>query len=199
MEIGTGKERVGHWWERGLAFPSPVSMAVRVGSFSLMTCLGAFIYIPLPFTPVPLTLQTLFVLLSGAFLGKRGGALSQGFYILMGSIGLPIWAGGGSGLSRLWGPTGGYLLAFPMAAWIVGLILEGEDPPAWGRIWAAMALGSLMIYGLGLVQLSVWLHCGLKRALVLGVLPFLPGDLVKLAVAGLICRKGRPRWIAMTY
>jgi biotin transport system substrate-specific component len=166
-----------------------------VGLFALMTTLGAYVYIPLPFTPVPFTLQTFIVLLSGAFLGKRGGALSQGLYLLLGGIGLPIWAGGAAGLSRLWGPTGGYLLAFPLAAWVVGLMLEGEKPPAWGRLWGAMALGSLMIYGLGLVQLCLWLQCGWKKALLLGALPFLPGDLVKMILAGFLCRKGNRRWI----
>lgn len=199
MEIGVSREGVGHWWERRLPFPSTVSTAIGVGIFSLITGLGAFIYIPLPFTPVPLTLQTFFVLLSGAFLGKRGGALSQGLYLLMGSIGLPMWAGGAWGLSRLWGPTGGYLLAFPMAAWVVGLILEREDPPPWGKIWGAMALGSLIIYALGLVQLSIWLHCGLMKGLMLGVLPFLPGDMIKLALAGLISRKMGRRWIRIIH
>jgi biotin transport system substrate-specific component len=158
-------------------------------AFSLMTALGAFIYLPLPFTPVPLTLQTFFVLLAGAFLGKGGGALSQGIYISMASLGLPIWAGGGSGLCRLWGPTGGYLLAFPLAAWVVGLMMEGEEQPRRTRIFAAMMLGSFLIYSLGLFQLSLWNHWSLKKAVILGVLPFLPGDLIKLAAAGLVYQR----------
>jgi len=196
MEIGGVKQELGHWWEKELPFPPAAHLAIGVGIFSLGTALGAFVWIPLPFTPVPLTLQTLFVLLSGAFLGSRGGAFAQGFYILMGSLGLPVWAGGGAGLARLWGPTGGYLLAFPLSAWVVGRMLEGEDSPSWTKIWAAFALGSTVIYLLGLAQLSIWLHCDLKKAATLGVLPFLPGDLLKMALASLLYRRGSRIWFA---
>jgi len=184
---------VGKWeaerWEEG-AFPIGWAAGKVMGilAFSLMTALGAIVYLPLPFTPVPLTLQTFSVLLAGAFLGKRGGALSQGTYILMAGLGLPIWAGGGSGFCRLWGPTGGYLLAFPLAAWVVGLVMEGEEPHR-ARILAAMVLGSCLIYFLGLFQLSLWNHWGLKKALVLGVLPFCLGDLVKLIAASLVYQR----------
>jgi biotin transport system substrate-specific component len=185
---------VGKWeaerWEEG-AFPIRwvAGKVMGVLAFSLMTALGAFVYLPLPFTPVPLTLQTFSVFLAGAFLGKGGGALSQGTYILMASLGLPIWAGGGSGLCRLWGPTGGYLLAFPLAAWVVGLVMEGEDRPDWPKVLAAMASGCLMIYFLGVFQLSLWNHWGWKRALMLGLLPFCPGDLVKLIAASLVYQR----------
>ena len=177
-------------WQEG-AFPIRWAAGKVTGmlAFSLMTALGAFVYLPLPFTPVPLTLQTFFVLLAGAFLGKSEGALSQVTYILMASLGLPIWAGGGSGLCRLWGPTGGYLLAFPLAAWIVGLMMEGEEKPHRARILAAMLLGSFLIYLLGLFQLSLWNHWGLKKALMLGVLPFCLGDLVKLMAASLVYQR----------
>jgi len=190
MDLYMAKSEARYWARRALPLPRAVGKAMGIGAFSLMTALGAFVYIPLPFTPVPLTFQTFFALLSGAFLGKGGGALSQGVYILMGSMGLPIWAGGASGLSRLFGPTGGYLLGFPLAAWMVGLILEYGERPNWCKILAAMGLGSLMIYGLGILQLSLVLHWGLKKALTLGVLPFLPGDLIKVALASLVCRRG---------
>jgi len=199
METAGVEKQVARWWEKELPFTAAAHLAFGVGIFSLVTALGAFVCIPLPFTPVPLTLQTFFVLLSGALLGRRGGALAQGLYILMGSLGFPIWAGGAVGLSRLWGPTGGYLLAFPLAAWVVGRILEGEDSPSWGRIWAAFALGSVLIYALGLTQLSIWLHCGLRKAVTLGVLPFLPGDLIKLALAGLLYRRGGRKWFAFSH
>ncbi len=189
MGRSLGKWESERWEEKALPIRWAAGKVTGVLAFSLMTALGAFAYLPLPFTPVPLTLQTFSVLLAGAFLGKGAGALSQGTYILMASLGLPIWAGGGSGLCRLWGPTGGYLLAFPVAAWAVGLMLEGETRPNWPKVLAAMTLGSLMIYFLGLFQLSLWNHWGWKRALVLGLLPFCPGDLVKLVTASLVYQR----------
>ncbi len=189
MGTVAARAKIEHWANGAIPLNPAFSKMISVWLFSLMTALGAFVSIPLPFTPVPFTLQTLWVLLSGACLGKGGGVASQILYILMGSVGLPIWSGGAMGLSRLWGPTGGYLLAFPLAAWVVGAIMETESRPAGRRALAAMGLGSLIIYTLGLLQLSIWLHCSLRQGLMLGVLPFLPGDLIKVAAAVLICRK----------
>ncbi len=189
MARAVGKWEAERWEEEAFPIRWVVGKVMGVLAFSLMTALGAFVYLPLPFTPVPLTLQTFSVLLAGAFLGKGGGALSQGTYILMAGLGLPIWAGGGSGFCRLWGPTGGYLLAFPVAAWVVGLMVEGEDRPDWPKVLAAMASGCFMIYFLGLFQLSLWNHWGWKRALMLGLLPFCPGDLVKLIAASLVYQR----------
>ena len=189
MGTAVARAKIEHWANRAMPLNPAFTKMISVWLFSLMTALGAFISIPLPFTPVPLTLQTLWVLLSGACLGKGGGAASQILYILMGSVGFPIWSGGAMGLSRLWGPTGGYLLAFPLAAWTVGAIMEAGSHPTCRRALAAMGLGSLIIYALGLFQLSVWLHCTLRQGLILGILPFLPGDLIKIAAAVLICRK----------
>ena len=187
------------WASGAVPLSFAVSNMIGVWLFSLMTALGASISIPLPFTPVPLTLQTLLVLLSGACLGKGGGAASQTLYILMGALGMPIWAGGAVGLSRLWGPTGGYLLAFPLAAWVVGAMMDRESHTASRRALAAMGLGSVIIYALGLFQLSIWLHCSLRQGLMLAVLPFLPGDLIKIGAAVLLCRKVGRCWIPETH
>ncbi len=94
--------------------------------FAALTAAVSPIKIPLGFTPVPITLQTLMVLLSGALLGANLGALSQFLYVLVGALGLPVFAGGSSGFGALFGPTGGYLISYPIAAYVVGLIKEKE-------------------------------------------------------------------------
>src|SRR3712207_1750584 len=88
--------------------------------FAALTAACAWFKVPLPFTPVPITLQTLAVLLSGAMLGAYYGALSMIIYLILGAIGLPVFAGGGSGFGSLLGPTGGYLLSYPIASFVVG-------------------------------------------------------------------------------
>jgi len=95
--------------------------------FAALTAAVAWFKIPLPFTPVPITLQTLVVLLSGAMLGPYYGAISMILYLTVGAIGLPVFAGGGSGLGALLGPTGGYLFSYPIAAFVIGLIIKKEQ------------------------------------------------------------------------
>lgn len=160
--------------------------AALVAAFSLLTALSAQVAIPLPFTPVPITGQTFAVLLSGALLGPRLGALAMALYLLEGGAGLPFFAGGTAGAAKFWGPTGGYLLSYPFAAALTGfLAARGWDRyPA--TMLAAMLLGSLVIFALGALQLSFFVG-GLHHAFTLGVLPFLPGDGVKaLLAAGLL-------------
>lgn len=159
--------------------------ALLVLTFSLVTALSAQIAIPLPFSPVPLTGQTFGVLLSGALLGPRLGALAMLLYLAEGGFGLPFFAGGTAGPAKLLGPTGGYLLSYPLAAWITGtLAVRGWDRrPA--TMLASMLLGSLAIFALGAVQLSHFV--GAHNAFWMGVLPFLPGDMLKaLLAAGLL-------------
>ncbi|MGC4046188.1 MAG: biotin transporter BioY [Armatimonas sp.] len=146
---------------------------------SLLVAALAQVSIPLPFTPVPVTGQTLGVLLVGIALGSRQAALAMALYVLEGAIGLPFFAGGKSGLG---GPTTGYLLAFPIAAFFTGWLAER----GWDRkpLTAAMAMlsGSLIIFGLGASWLSVYTG-GIAKAFQLGVLPFIPGDLIKTSIA----------------
>ncbi len=155
---------------------------------SLFTALMARITIPLPFTPVPITGQTLAVLLVGAALGSRRGALSMAAYVLEGALGLPVFAGGTAGLRRLTGPTGGYLIGFIAAAFVTGWLAErGWDRrPLWTAL--AMLIGNAVIYLFGLPWLAMFLggFAGPKGALALGLLPFIPGDLLKLALAAFL-------------
>ncbi len=158
-----------------------------VAAFTILTALGAFVWIPLPFTPVPITLQTFFVLLGGAILGRRLGASSQLLYLGLGGLGLPIFAGvGGGGLSRLVGPTGGYLIGFVLAAYLVGRMAKKKKANLWS-LMLIMGVGEGIILFLGTLWLACVLRIGIGQSLYLGLIPFLPGDMVKLAAAASVC------------
>lgn len=151
--------------------------------FSLFVAVCAFIAIPLPFTPVPITLQPSAVLLAGAALGGRRGAVAMLIYLAEGATGLPVFAGGTGGLLHLIGPTAGYLWSYPIAAFVTGLLCErGLDRSYWTSVFA-MLPGTLIIYALGVPWLAVVLHINATQAFVAGMLPFIPGDLLKLAIA----------------
>ena len=116
--------------KRDVILDRRVCAVIGVGGFILSTALGAYARIYLPFTPVPITLQTFFVLLSGAVLGKKLGGISQAGYVILGGIGLPLFAGMG-GIEYLFGPTGGYLIGFIVASWVIGKMLERRKNFLW--------------------------------------------------------------------
>jgi biotin transport system substrate-specific component len=156
--------------------------ALLILAGSLLIAAGAQVSIPLPFTPVPVTGQTFSVLLVGAALGWRRGFLAVLLYLAEGAMGLPVFAGGAAGPGTFLRPSGGYLIGFPLGAALTGLLAgRGWDRRPLGAA-AAMFLGSLVILGLGCAWLSFHVG-GLGRAFMLGVLPFLPGDMVKVALA----------------
>jgi len=161
--------------------------------FAALTGVGALIAIPLPFTPVPITLQIFFTFLAGALLGKYLGALSQLVYLLLGTVGLPVFAKGSSGIGGLLGPSGGYLFGFIPAAFLVGHLLERREKPSFGLIILAMVAGLLAIYLPGIGWLMWVAKMNLVKALLLGALPFLPGDVVKIVVSAVIVRKWKWR------
>lgn len=165
---------------RGMAYAS---------MFGALTALGAYIMIPLP--PVPVTMQTLFVFLAGSLLGGYLGAMSQVVYILLGVIGLPVFAGGKAGAGVLFGPTGGYLIGFVVGAWFLGRLASLRARPGFWWLLGSMALGLVVIYSFGVAQLMVVAKLSLSKALAVGVLPPLPGDVAKMIVAALICLKIR--------
>ncbi|HSV73796.1 MAG TPA: biotin transporter BioY [Chthonomonadales bacterium] len=159
-------------------------------TFAALTAVGAFLAIPIG--AVPITMQTLFVHLSGTLLGSRLGAVSQCLYVLAGLIGLPVFAGGASGLGALLGPTGGYLLGFVVGgAYLTGRLTEmrRHSGPVW--IAASCVAGLLVMYALGALYLSVVADLSLTRAIFVGVLPFLLGDALKVAAATAITRRLR--------
>lgn len=141
---------------------------------------SGFILIPLPFTPVPLSLATFAVLLTGAALGPLRGASSAGLYLLLGVVGLPIFGDGSSGWAFA---SFGYIIGYVLAALIVGLLARRRaDRNVWATLGLA-SLGSLTIYAAGVPWLAAFLGVDLLTALAYGVLPFLVGDAVKIAAA----------------
>ena len=155
--------------------------ALLVVAASLFVALCAQVSLPLPFSPVPVTGQTFAVLLLGATLGARRSAAALLLYLAEGAAGLPVFAPGGlPGLARLFGPTGGYLFAFPVAAFLLGWMME-RLPRNWG-LWLAAAFASelfILFAGTAWLLLVVPLP-GWSEAAQLGLLPFLPGSLVKV-------------------
>lgn len=157
---------------------------VLVALGSLLIALAAQVAVPLPFSPVPVTGQTFAVLLVGAALGARLGAATVALYLAEGLMGLPVFAPGGPpGPARLLGPTGGYLLGFVVAAYVVGALAER----GWDRrlLTAALAMlaGEVAIYAFGLAGLARFVPA--DRLLAAGLFPFIPGDLAKLVLAAL--------------
>jgi biotin transport system substrate-specific component len=146
---------------------------------------AAQISIPLPFTPVPITGQTFAVLLVGAGLGTVRGGLAGGLYVLMPLAGLPLYANGEHGWSVLSGATGGYLLAFPIAAAVSGRLAELRWDRAFGSAIGAMLTGNVIIYAFGVPWLAHSLHISFQKALEYGLYPFVAGDLIKLYLAAL--------------
>ncbi len=162
---------------------------VLITGGSLFIALCARVTIPLPFSPVPITGQTLAVLLTGALLGSRRGSLCLLTYLAEGAFGLPVFAVGETvGLARLVGPTGGYLAGFVAAAYVTGLLAERGWDRQVGTTLLAMLFGNVTLYAFGLPWLA--LSVGIERALVLGLYPFFLGDLVKLALATTLLPSG---------
>jgi biotin transport system substrate-specific component len=161
--------------------------ALSVLFLAALTAASAQVSVPLPFTPVPFTLQPMVVLLGAAALGSRLGAISQALYLLAGIAGLPVFALAPElpqGAARLLGPTGGYLLAFPMAAFVTGWLAERGLDRRYLTSVAAMAAGlsAIFIGGVGWLSISV----GWPAALAAGLYPFIVVDVVKIVAAGLV-------------
>lgn len=154
--------------------------------FSLFTALCAHVSFLLPFTPVPVTLQTLAVLLTGAALGRRRGGLALVAYLAEGAAGLPVFSPlppSPGGIAALLGITGGYLWSFPIAAFVTGLLSERRLDRRFFTAALAMLPGTLIIYAIGVPWLAFVLYLNLLTAIKIGMLPFIPGDLLKLLIA----------------
>ena len=170
---------------------TPFDVVRQVGlviGFSLLTALSAQIVIPIG--PVPITGQTFAVLLTGALLGSRLGALAMIAYLLEGASGLPFFSGGTAGLLHLLGPTGGYLVAFPAAAFITGAFAEQGWDRTFLRAVAAMAIGSIVIILCGWLWFSYLTHTSPLVAFQLTVLKFIPGDVIKILLAAAVLPSG---------
>jgi biotin transport system substrate-specific component len=165
--------------------------AVLIVGGSLVVAISAQLSVWLPFSPVPVTGQTFAVLMMGALLGARRGALCILVYLLEGATGLPVFAAGAAGIPWMIGPTGGYLVGFVIAAWVVGRLCErGWDRNVF-KTACAMVTGNVCIHVLGIV----WLSClavasgsgfSLGRVLSVGVYPFVIGDVIKIILAAVL-------------
>lgn len=159
--------------------------------FASLTAICSLISIPLPFSPVPVNLALLSVYLAGGLLGAKYGALSQLVYVLLGAVGLPVFHNLTGGMAILTGPTGGFIVGYIAAAFLVGLLSDkGLIPALLSGPFACFLLGTLwFIYLTG---------SNLQAALLLCVIPFLPGDALKIIAAFFLIRKLRPL-ISKTY
>lgn len=151
-------------------------------AFIILTSLGAFVRIPLPFTPVPITLQTFFVLLSGAFLGSSLGVITQLSYALLGVLGLPIFSQTGSGVFYLLGPTGGYIIGFILASLFVGRSIDYAKNNSL-LVLVIFCVGDFILLACGTIWLRIIFGYSLAKLLFIGFIPFIPGDLLKAGLA----------------
>ena len=167
-------------------------MTVYASLFAALIAAGAFLIIPIG--PVPIVLQNLFVLLAGLLLGSRWGLASVGIYLLAGAIGLPVFAGGTGGIGRIFGPTGGYLLSYLPAVYILGMIAEKGEKKEKRIVFdiIAMVCASIIIYGVGVPWLKLMTGMSWAKAVSAGMLPFLLGDALKIAAAIPIAKTLRP-------
>lgn len=173
---------------------APRVVGVAIGAAAV--ALAAQVAVPLPFTMVPLTLQPLAVLIVGGLLGSAGGGAALALYLAAGAAGLPVFAGGAAGAIHLIGPTGGYLLAYPVAAALTGRLSRSADGRTGGaaaaRVLLASAAGMLVIHVGGVSQLAL-LSGSPAAAYELGFRPFFANDLVKVGLAALVILGLRPR------
>ncbi len=185
-------------WRYNLATTQNIALALGM---AVLTGLMAQIRIPLPFTPVPITGQTFAVLLAGILLGRNWGGISMAIYATLGAIGLPWFAGFGGGLAILFGPTGGYIFGFILAALFIGYM---SDRFIKSRNFIPMLLIMLfanfaLIHGTGLIQLSIWLNFvkgtspSFYEILAMGTLPFIAGGLIKVIAAAALAKGITPK------
>lgn len=168
--------------EAGIGRKSAIARLTWIAGFAALTAIGA--QIEIPHQPVPFTLQTFFVLLSGAILGPWNAAASQLIYLVAGAIGLPVFAGLSGGIAKLLGPTGGYLLSFPVAAAVSGALFRPRAGMI--RALAAMSAGSLMVFAFGTIQLKVVFFHYWADAIASGFLIFTWWDALKIVAAAAI-------------
>jgi len=169
--------------------PNQLKMIVYTSLFVAFIAIGAFIIIPIG--PVPIVLQNMFVLLAGIILGPVWGLACVAIYLLIGLVGLPVFSGGGSGIGKLFGPTGGYLLGYLPAVFVTAGISKGLGKKMSSDI-IAMLIGSLIVYAAGVPWLKIVTSMTYEKALTVGMYPFLIPDALKIIAAAFIVKAIRP-------
>ena len=164
-------------------------MIVYASLMAALTAVGA--YISIPIGPVPIVLQNLFVFLTGLLLGKKWGTMAIATYLLAGVCGLPVFAGGKGGIGHMIGPTGGYLIGYLPAVFLIGIMAEkGRGRVSFDLL--GMLMGTAAVYGLGVPWLKLVTGMTWAKTLALGMVPFLIGDAIKIGVAIPLAKKLRP-------
>lgn len=164
-----------------------------VALFTALTAVGAFISIPLG--PVPISLQSFFVILSGVLLGHKLGALSQILYIILGLVGLPIFAGFSGGLQSILKPSFGFIIGFVFASYVAGKISHSWKGRSFLKIWISFIIASLVIYLFGLpymyyiLNIVMGSNLSLSYLFKVGFLLFLPGDILKIIIGSIVGKK----------
>lgn len=173
--------------------PSPANqlkMTVYTALFVTLIAIGAFIAIPV-IGPVPIVLQNMFILLAAILLGPKWSLACVGVYLLAGLAGLPVFSGGTSGIGKLFGPTGGYLLGYLPAVFVTAWVSNMLGKKFFADI-TAMVTGSIIIYAAGVPWLKAATAMSLEKALAVGMYPFIIGDAVKIIAAAFIAKAVRP-------
>ena len=168
-------------------------MTVYVALFTALIIIGGYISIPLPIGPVPIVLADFFTMVTGVFLGYRWGLTSVALYLCLGILGLPVFAGGKAGLAVLFGPTGGFLFGYLFLVAVVGFIVHKGKPSLFKTAMALVA-GNLLLYGVGVTWLKTVLKIGWPAAVAAGLIPFIPGIIIKIVVASALARTLLPRF-----
>ena len=155
-----------------------------VSMFTAILAVLAYVAVPLPFSPVPVTGQTFGIMLIGLLLGKKRGVMAVTLMLLLGAAGVPVFSGGRAGLSILVGPTGGYLFS-----WILSIVvidaLKSKIQGFKGAVIASLVGGVIVVYAIGVPWLAISTGMSMGAAFIAGALPFLPGDLFKVAIAAI--------------
>lgn len=158
-----------------------------ISLFAGLIAVSSYLVIPLPFSPVPITAQTIIIMLAGTFLKPFKALTSVGIFIFLGIAGLPVFSKGQSGLGVIAGPTGGYLIGFLLAVYIISILVHKKH--SFKNLLITFSLGTALIYFLGIFWLSFSLNISLKKAIITGLLPFIPGDIIKIIFASLLAKK----------
>ena len=172
-------------------------MTVYASLFAALTIIGGYLSFPIPVSPIPIVLADFFVMLAGLLLGASWGFTSIGLFVFLGIIGLPVFAGGKAGLAVFFGPTGGFLLGYLACALVVGVI-SGRGKPSTVKDVVALVAGNVVLYAFGVSWLKMVVSLPWEGALAVGLLPFIPGLIVKVVAASALARVLRPRFHQMT-
>jgi biotin transport system substrate-specific component len=169
-----------------------MTMPVLACLFAALISVGAYISLPLPGSPVPVVLQNMLILLAALVLGPLWGLAATSLYLVLGTIGLPVFAGGTGGVARLMGLTGGYLVGYLPGSFLAGLVSRSGAIKIWRNALASL-LCMAVVYLFGVVHLKFVLDASWAKAIAEGLIPFLPGDVVKILLASVLAARLAPR------